>query len=41
VPGSQATTEQGTTTMRMISERVIALLLALVASGAAFNALIV
>jgi hypothetical protein len=41
VPGPQATTEQGTTTMRMISERVIALLLALVASGAAFNALIV
>jgi hypothetical protein len=40
-PGTQAKTEQGTTSMRMISERAIALLLALAASGAAFNVLIV
>jgi hypothetical protein len=40
-PGPQTTTEQGTRTMRMMSERAIALLLALVTSGTAFNTFIV
>lgn len=40
-PGPQTRTEQGTRTMRMISEKAIAFLLALLVSGTAFNTLIV
>jgi hypothetical protein len=39
--GSRTTTKQGNRTMRMISEKVIALLLAVALSGTAFNTFIV
>lgn len=41
VPGPRTTTKQGTRTMRMISEKAIALLLAVAMSGTAFNTFIV
>jgi hypothetical protein len=40
-PGFPTTTEQGNRSMRMISEKVIALLLAVVLSGTAFQTFIV
>lgn len=39
--GSRTTTEKGTRTMRMISEKAVALLLAVAISGTAFNTFIV
>jgi hypothetical protein len=40
-PGHPTTTEQGTRTMTMISEKAVALLLAVALSGTAFNTFIV
>jgi hypothetical protein len=40
-PGFPTTTEQGTPNMSMISEKLFALLLAVVFSGTAFNTFIV
>ncbi|WP_157696476.1 hypothetical protein [Porphyrobacter sp. CACIAM 03H1] len=41
LPGLPTTTKQGTRTMRMISEKAVAFLLAVVVSGTAFNTFIV
>jgi hypothetical protein len=40
-PGSRTTTKQGNRTMRMISEKLVALLLAVALSGTAFNTFII
>ena len=41
LPGLPTTTKQGIRTMRMISEKAVAFLLAVVVSGTAFNTFIV